>query len=92
MWLLLAVFIVIKLMVLHQLQNIQHDVHHNKICPQNYVGYNADPFDCNAYFVCPEKIKLYCPSNTQFDLDTLSCVPMSTSLGCTGRLYRNLLL
>ncbi|ALD88475.1 hypothetical protein HanGV4gp012 [Helicoverpa armigera nucleopolyhedrovirus] len=72
MWLLLALFINVKLLVYHKMQNLQGDMHHHKLCPAGYNGLNADPFDCNAYYMCPEKIKYYCPRNYQFNLDAVA--------------------
>ncbi|AIG63191.2 ORF12 [Helicoverpa armigera SNPV] len=92
MWLLLALFIIVKLLVYHKMQNLQVDMHHHKLCPAGYNGLNADPFDCNAYYMCPEKIKFYCPRNYQFNLDAQGCQPDSLETGCIGYNYRNLLL
>jgi Chitin binding Peritrophin-A domain len=91
-WLLLALFIAVKLLVYHKMQTMQTDSLHHKLCPDGYVGLNADPYDCNAYYMCPERKQFYCPSNTQFDLDEQGCVPISFDRGCVGRMYRNLLL
>nr|QHN73864.1 hypothetical protein [Spodoptera litura nucleopolyhedrovirus]UQV25546.1 hypothetical protein [Spodoptera litura nucleopolyhedrovirus]WML75084.1 hypothetical protein KBIHDJOI_00041 [Spodoptera littoralis nucleopolyhedrovirus]WOC30879.1 hypothetical protein GACBDANE_00114 [Spodoptera litura nucleopolyhedrovirus] len=93
MWLLLAFFIILKLMVYHQLQKMQFGANDSKICPRGYHGTNSDPFDCNAYYLCPQALRFFCPPGQQFDLDSKKCeniVDLET--GCVGRLHRNLLL
>ncbi|AKN80556.1 Chitin-biding protein 1 [Perigonia lusca single nucleopolyhedrovirus] len=93
MWFLLILFIIVKLLVFQKMQNMHIDLYTDKICPKNYNGLAPDPFDCNSYWLCPETIQFFCPSNQQFDLDQHTCVPLqSFEDGCVGRLYRNLLL
>lgn len=93
MWLLLAFFIFLKIMVFHQLQKIQLNADNPRLCPNGYHGLNSDPFDCNAYYACPQLLRFYCPSQHQFNLDTQKCEPVvDLETGCVGRLHRNLLL
>ncbi|AKC91755.1 chitin-binding domain protein [Lambdina fiscellaria nucleopolyhedrovirus] len=92
MWLLLALFIIIKLIVFHKMKNMHNDLHMDKICPKGYHGTVPDPFDCNAYFVCPCRTRLHCPPSMQFDLDAHGCVENTRSDGCIDVLTRNLLL
>lgn len=69
--------------------------HYTKMCPNGYFGLNSDPYDCTAYYVCPHKIQMFCELNYEFDLNTASCVPIiydNKNVGCTARLYNNLLL
>ncbi|UJZ88958.1 chtBD2 [Erannis ankeraria nucleopolyhedrovirus] len=92
MWLLLALFIVMKLLVFHKMKKMHVDLHHTKICPKGYNGLAPDPFDCNGYYLCPESLKMYCPSNTQFNIDEYDCVSNDLKNGCVEVLTRNLLM
>ncbi|AWW14379.1 hypothetical protein KM620_gp019 [Hyposidra talaca nucleopolyhedrovirus] len=92
MWLLLAFFIIVKLIVFHKMQKMHIDLHHQKICPNGYYGLVPDPFDCNAYYVCPGHTHMFCPSNMQFDLKAYSCVDNDYKNGCVQILTKNLLL
>ncbi|AXS67687.1 ac145-like protein [Cryptophlebia peltastica nucleopolyhedrovirus] len=92
MWLMLAFFIIVKLLVFHKLQKMHLDMHVAKICPNGFHGLAPDPFDCSSYYLCPQSIQMFCTENTQFDLETNSCVPQSFESGCLGRLYKNLLI
>lgn len=92
MWLLLAIFIIIKLFVFHKMQTLDTDKYVRKICPTGYNGVAPDPLDCNSYYLCPETIQLFCEADQQFDIDSHGCIPMSFEYGCAGRLYKNLLL
>nr|QBI90237.1 hypothetical protein [Trichoplusia ni single nucleopolyhedrovirus] len=93
MWLLLAIFIVVKLLVFHKMKNMHIDLHNNKLCPTGYHGLVGDPFDCNVYYSCPRKTHFYCPSDQQFDLEQQSCIPNDLNDdSCMARKYRSLLL
>ncbi|CDG72475.1 Unknown (Ac145) [Spodoptera exigua multiple nucleopolyhedrovirus] len=92
MWLLLALFIIVKLVVFHKLQDLHHDLHTRKICPSGYHGLAPDPYDCDSYYVCPDKQLFYCMPGQQFDVVEQNCVPASLESGCMGRLYKSLLL
>ncbi|AUV65410.1 hypothetical protein [Alphabaculovirus myunipunctae] len=92
MWLLLALFIVVKLIIFHKLKDMHYDFHINKTCPNGYHGLAPDPYDCNTYYLCPQRQLFYCDHGQQFDLDKQSCVEATFDRGCVGRLYRNLLL
>ncbi|ACF05312.1 hypothetical protein [Adoxophyes orana nucleopolyhedrovirus] len=92
MWLLLAFFIVVKLLVFAQLQRMHLDLHNNKICPGGYHGLAPDPFECDSYYLCPQTIQMFCPPGQQFDLDKQLCIEQSFKSGCLGRLYQNLLI
>lgn len=45
-----------------------------RLCINGYYGTVADPFECDAYYKCPEGLKLYCNVNEQFDGDKNVCV------------------
>nr|AIX47852.1 ChtB1 [Lymantria dispar multiple nucleopolyhedrovirus]AJR20288.1 chtB1 [Lymantria dispar multiple nucleopolyhedrovirus]AMO27515.1 ChtB1 [Lymantria dispar multiple nucleopolyhedrovirus]AQQ80039.1 chtB1 [Lymantria dispar multiple nucleopolyhedrovirus]QCQ67269.1 ChtB1 [Lymantria dispar multiple nucleopolyhedrovirus] len=92
MWLLLAFFIVVKLLVFHKMQKLQLNMHLKQLCPAGYHGLVEDPFDCNAYHVCPQTSQCFCGADEQFDLEAQSCVPASTPGGCVDRRVRALLL
>ncbi|ABI35692.1 ChtB1 [Ectropis obliqua nucleopolyhedrovirus] len=92
MWLLLAFFIIVKLLVFHKMQKMHVDMHHKKICPNGYNGLSPDPFDCNAYYLCPDTVHLFCPPNMQFDIDAYECTNIDYPNGCVKKLTRNLLL
>ncbi|AIE47858.1 ac145 [Peridroma alphabaculovirus] len=92
MWLLLGLFIILKLMVFHKLKDLHFDFHVNKLCPNGYHGLVPDPYDCNSYFLCPSRQQFYCDTGEQFDLDEHKCVFATLESGCVGRLYKNLLL
>lgn len=92
MWLLLAFFIVVKLLVFHKMQKLQLNTHLKQLCPAGYHGLVEDPFDCNAYHVCPQTSQCFCGADEQFDLEAQSCVPALTPGGCVDRRVRALLL
>ncbi|QAT90419.1 hypothetical protein KM622_gp134 [Spodoptera exempta nucleopolyhedrovirus] len=92
MWLLLALFIIIKIVVFHKLQDLHHDIHARKICPKGYYGLAPDPYDCDSYYLCPQRILFYCMPGQQFDVAEQDCVPASLDSGCVGRMYQSLLL
>ncbi|QWO71538.1 chitin-binding protein 1 [Orgyia pseudotsugata single capsid nuclopolyhedrovirus] len=93
MWLLLAFFIIVKLLVFHKMNKMHENMHRNKICPTGYFGLAPDPLDCNSYYLCPATVHFYCPPNTQFDLDSYVCVDIDEQAdGCFAKMYRNLLL
>ncbi|AGR56765.1 chitin binding domain protein [Hemileuca sp. nucleopolyhedrovirus] len=92
MWLLLVLFIIIKLIVFHKMQRMHEDLHHYKICPKGYHGLVPDPFECNAYYMCPNTLHFYCPPNKQFDLNMYRCIDLDYEDGCVKTLEKNLLL
>ncbi|QHB21669.1 ac145 [Artaxa digramma nucleopolyhedrovirus] len=92
MWLLLALFIIIKLFVFYKMQKMHLDFHHDKICPKNYYGLAPDPFDCNGYYACPDTVQLFCPPDKQFDLNMYKCVDANLRNGCFDILQQHLLL
>nr|ANW12308.1 ac145 [Malacosoma sp. alphabaculovirus] len=92
MWILLAILVLVKVAMFHQMQKLHLNVHVRQLCPNGYHGLVPDPYDCNAYYMCPESIQFFCPLNYQFDLDGQTCLPQSLHDGCLGRLYRNLLI
>ncbi|QEI03583.1 CHTBD2 [Rachiplusia nu nucleopolyhedrovirus] len=93
MWLLLGLFIIIKLFVFHQMKNLHVEKHHARLCPQGYHGFVIDPFDCNIYYLCPSKTEFYCDPDQQFDMDTQKCIEANIhDDSCMARKYRNLLL
>lgn len=92
MWLLLALFIVVKLLVFHKMQKMHLDVHTHKICPGGYHGLAPDPFDCDSYYLCPDLVHLFCPAGQQFDLAAQMCVDVNAPNGCVNKLRENLLL
>ncbi|AHD25498.1 ac145 [Choristoneura murinana nucleopolyhedrovirus] len=95
MILLVLFLVLLKVLIFKRLNAMHLDSHHNKICPRGYFGLNADPFDCNAYYMCPHRVHMFCGPGHEFDLDSASCVPIEydcLGAGCTARLYRNLLL
>ncbi|QYC92777.1 AC145 [Trabala vishnou gigantina nucleopolyhedrovirus] len=92
MWLLLAFFIIVKLLVFHKMQKLHLDLHHRKICPNGYYGLAPDPYDCNSYYLCPDTVQLYCPPSMQFDLTAYTCVDNDYPNGCVEILNKNLLL
>ncbi|AAR28778.1 ORF14 [Leucania separata nucleopolyhedrovirus] len=95
MWFLLLIFILLKIMVFHKLNKMMNmGPNDHRVCPAGYHGFNADPFDCNGYYMCPHAIHFLCQPQEQFDLDTQTCQPVDLFLetGCVGRLNRNLLL
>nr|ANS70902.1 chitin binding protein [Lymantria dispar multiple nucleopolyhedrovirus] len=92
MWLLLALFIVVKLLVFHKMQKLHMNMHVKQVCPNGYHGLVGDPFDCNAYYMCPQTLQFFCPQATQFDLEKQGCVPNAAFDGCFDRKIRNLLI
>ncbi len=93
MWLLLGLFIIIKLFVFHRMQNMHIDLHHSRLCPKGYHGMVTDPFDCNIYYLCPSKAQFYCGPEQQFDENKQICVETNVhDDSCMARKYRNLLL
>ncbi|AAM09272.1 hypothetical protein [Mamestra configurata nucleopolyhedrovirus A] len=92
MWLLLALLIVVKLVLFHKLKDMHYDIHTNKICPKGYYGLAPDPYDCDSYYICPDRVQFYCPHGQQFELTEQKCIEASLETGCIGRLYKNLLL
>ncbi|AAY83945.1 ORF-14 peptide [Chrysodeixis chalcites nucleopolyhedrovirus] len=93
MWLLLAIFIIVKLLVFHKMQNMHLDVHNHKLCPNGYHGLVNDPFDCNVYYSCPQKTQFYCPPDEQFDVERQLCIPNDIhDDSCMARKYKSLLL
>jgi hypothetical protein len=93
MWLLLALFIIIKLLVFHKMRTMHLDVHNGKLCPSGYHGFVDDPFDCNSYYMCPDAIQFFCPPGHQFDVSKQMCVDNNIDDdSCMGRKYKNLLL
>ncbi|AUF81540.1 ac145 [Malacosoma neustria nucleopolyhedrovirus] len=92
MWILLAILVLVKVAMFHQMQKLHLNVHIKQLCPNGYHGLVPDPYDCNAYYMCPESIQFFCPLNYQFDLDRQTCLPQNLHDGCLGRLYRNLLI
>nr|AFS51889.1 DekiORF10 [Dendrolimus kikuchii nucleopolyhedrovirus] len=95
MILLILFLVIIKVLIFKKMNQLHLDNHHNKICPNGYVGFNSDPYDCTAFYMCPDRVQIFCELNHEFDLDTASCIPVqynSGGNGCTARMYRNLLL
>ncbi|ACO53460.1 chtBD1 [Euproctis pseudoconspersa nucleopolyhedrovirus] len=92
MWLLLALFIIVKLFVYYKMQKMHLDLQNDKICPKNYYGLAPDPFDCNSYYCCPDTVKLFCPPNMQFDLEKYDCIDAADKNGCYHKLQSRLLL
>ncbi|ABY65735.1 chitin binding 1 [Orgyia leucostigma nucleopolyhedrovirus] len=92
MWLLLALFIIVKLLVFHKMNKLHENLHKEKICPKGYFGLVPDASDCNSYYLCPGTIQFFCPNNTQFDLDAYKCVDLERRDGCFAKMSRNLLL
>lgn len=92
MWLLLGLLIILKLIIFHKLQDMHHDLHVHKICPKGYHGLAPDPYDCDSYYLCPNRQQFYCPHGQQFELTEQKCIEATFETGCVGRLYKNLLL
>lgn len=95
MILLVLFLVLLKVLIFQRVNGIHLDLHNNKICPNGYFGLNADPFDCSAYYMCPQKVRLYCDPGHEFDLDSATCTPIEydrSGKGCTAVQYRNLLL
>ncbi|AIZ48702.1 asb145 [Agrotis segetum nucleopolyhedrovirus B] len=92
MWLLLALFIILKLLVFHKLKDMHFDLHVRKVCPTGYYGLAPDPYDCNSYYMCPGRHLFYCNPGEQFEVLEQKCVPASLETGCIGRMYNSLLL
>ncbi|UZE89702.1 ChtB1 [Parapoynx stagnalis nucleopolyhedrovirus] len=93
MILLILFLILIKVLVYKKMTEMHIHTHASKLCPKGYFGLNADPFNCNAYYMCPHRIHLFCDPDHEFDLNTVSCRPIILhGDGCTAHMYRNLLL
>ncbi|AKN80955.1 hypothetical protein [Lonomia obliqua multiple nucleopolyhedrovirus] len=94
MLLLILFLILFKVLIFQKMNQMHIDAHKSKLCPNGYFGYNIDPYDCTAFYMCPHKVQMFCEPNHEFDLDTISCKPIMLhgGNGCTARMYRNLLL
>ncbi|ABQ51952.1 hypothetical protein SlGVgp009 [Spodoptera litura granulovirus] len=85
--------IIVKIMVYHGIKNLQQKQWYlENICVNGYYGLSADPFECDAYYSCPQMIKLYCENGTEFDADKSECVPYDAVNGCYEKMLRRLLL
>ncbi|ACZ63494.1 PrGVORF8 [Pieris rapae granulovirus Wuhan] len=92
--LIFVLFIVIKIIIYHGMKNIQKQTWFmERLCVNGYYGSVADPFECDAYYQCPEGIKFYCPIGSQFDGDKNICVPINKNdiNGCYATASRRLL-
>ncbi|AAM60758.1 unknown [Choristoneura occidentalis granulovirus] len=88
---LFVLFIIIKIIIYHGMKNLQKQTwFKERLCVNGYYGSVADPFECDAYYHCPEGIKFYCDTNEEFDADKNVCVSISTN-GCYGITERRLL-
>ncbi|AAF05125.1 ORF11 [Xestia c-nigrum granulovirus] len=88
-----VILIVVKIMIFHGLKNLQQKQWLiDRVCTNGYYGLTMDPFECDAYYSCPQGIKLYCDQGQEFDPDKCSCVPIDEVDGCYSRLMRRLLL
>ncbi|AIU41260.1 chtb [Sucra jujuba nucleopolyhedrovirus] len=92
MWFLVVFFILVKLFVFHRMKNMHLGLNNDKICPKGYYGFAPDPFDCNAYYLCPDKVHLFCPPQLQFDILQYSCVTNDLIDGCVDVQTKSLLL
>jgi Chitin binding Peritrophin-A domain len=86
-----VLFFFIKIGLYHGLKNLKERTWFmDQVCVTGYYGFVADPFDCDAYHKCPERVKFYCDPGTQFNPDTATCVPAQG--GCVEAKERRLLL
>jgi len=85
--------VICKILIFHGLKNLQRKTWFmDNICVNGYYGYCADPFDCDSYYKCPERIKFFCEPGTQFDPDKSLCVPLNSPDGCFEIMRRRLLM
>lgn len=77
-------FIIIKIVIYHGMKNLQKKTWFmERVCVTGYYGPAPDPFECDAYYQCPEGLKLYCDPGRQFDPDAGECVPIEVGVdGC----------
>ncbi|AKN80770.1 hypothetical protein [Diatraea saccharalis granulovirus] len=89
--LIFVLFIILKIIIYHNVKNIQtRDWLMKRICINGYYGNVADPFECDSYYKCPEGLKFYCDIGNEFNGDK-GCCEAITSTGCYNVLSRRLL-
>ncbi|APO13892.1 ChtB1 [Plodia interpunctella granulovirus] len=89
--LIFVTIIVIKIIIYHGVKKLQKQTWFmERLCVNGYYGPVADPFECDAYYLCPEGVKLYCGVQEQFDGDEGRCVG-DNEVGCYSVAARRLL-
>nr|UYX49641.1 hypothetical protein Datr000008 [Darna trima granulovirus] len=89
-----VIFIIIKIVIYHGIKNLQKQTWFmERLCINGYYGNVADPFECDAYYYCPDGLKFYCEVGFQFDGDKGVCVPIDADYanGCYNVALRRLL-
>ncbi|AAS82728.1 ORF10 [Agrotis segetum granulovirus] len=91
--LIFLILVILKIYIFHGYKMLQRkDWFMNNICIDGYYGFAADPFECDVYYKCPEKIRFYCDVGTQYDADKSVCVPNDEVNGCYEIMRRRLLI
>lgn len=89
-----VILVIVKMIVYHSMKRMYKQTWFiERLCVNGFYGYVADPFNCDAYYKCPEGLKFYCDIGTQFDGDKSVCVPVTSSdfNGCYNTAARRLL-
>ncbi|AER41459.1 chitin binding protein [Epinotia aporema granulovirus] len=80
--LIFVIFIIMKIVIYHGIKKLQKQTWFmERLCVNGYYGYVGDPFECDAYYKCPEGIKFFCDSDQQFDSQQGRCVSVDVD-GC----------
>ncbi|AAP85645.1 ORF_8 [Adoxophyes orana granulovirus] len=75
-----VLFIIVKVMIYHGFKNLQQKKWYiEQICVNGFYGNAPDPFQCDAYYHCPEGVKYFCDIDEQYDADKSMCIKIDNN-------------